>query len=119
MRVLTRLAVACLVVAAACSDDKPNDASPSSSSAPPPAATASDVPDAALTFAGVPGLAGALSEPSVTCSFPGTDGLHLAVLGTAPDGTTSYRLGVTSDKVIVHVDRNDNGTFTSRNFEGT
>jgi hypothetical protein len=81
-------------------------------------APASTPPDATLTFGGDQGLAGPLGDASVTCSFPDPDGLQIAVIGIAADGTTSYRVAISPDTVLVHVDSDDNGTFIERNFAG-
>jgi hypothetical protein len=78
----------------------------------PPGATAS------LTFTGDPGLDGPATGSQITCSFPAVDGLTISVLAHAPDPAFSYRVAVSANRVLVHVDAGAGPSFRERTFTG-
>jgi hypothetical protein len=127
----TRLAAAPLavialaVVTAACTGDSGGGAPPASSrrapqSSSPPSPVDARPGTASLTVSGDPGLAGAIADAEVTCSFPDVDGLlRISVLARAADPTYTYRITVAPESVIVQADSGEGSTFRERNFQGT
>jgi hypothetical protein len=89
----------------------------------PRAPTSSTAPDASsrasVTLTGAVGLAGALTDPGVRCSFPVLEGLSIALLAQLPDSTSQTRIGLRSGKVTVIVSSGSGADYHERAFEGT
>src|SRR3954471_18679787 len=66
---------------------------------------------ASIRIAGDPGVAGAVTDATVTCRFPDVRGSRIAVLAGAGSSTLSLRIAVSADRVYVHVDAGSGAAF--------
>jgi hypothetical protein len=73
-----------------------------------------------LTFVGDTGLAGASSNPVLSCNFPTVDGAEVVRLLTQPaDPAALFNITVSSGKIMIVVASGSGATYTARWFEGT
>jgi hypothetical protein len=74
---------------------------------------------ARLALAGDAALTGSLTQPSVSCSFPGFDGLSITVLAQTIAPNVSTFIIVTGATVHVRVASGSGKTYLERAFDGT
>lgn len=114
--------LAAAFLAAGCSDDgRPSSESSPSSHVSSAASTLR--PEADIRVEGDPDVATTLTtagaaSAGVTCSFPSVDGVQIAVLGQPGGTTTTYRIAVSEDEVLVIVDRGSGAASFERSFAG-
>jgi hypothetical protein len=72
-----------------------------------------------LSLTGPTGATGALSNASITCSMPSTDGPQISVLARPADPNLSVFVFVQPGKVSVRFDSGAGSTYAERDFEGT
>jgi hypothetical protein len=124
------LAIAASLFAAACSGatstatTAPSVSTPAATAVATLTTTATPVPtkgpaSQSLSIAGPAGAAGALSNASITCNMPSTDGLQISVLAQPADPNLSVFVFVQPGKVSVRFDSGAGSTYVERDFEGT
>ncbi len=117
------LTIAAALALASCgggsSSSSSTSAAPTSTPSTTAVSTATGPATAQLTFAGDQALAGALTKPTISCSFPGFDSLAINVFAHTIDPNISTLIVVTSSAVHVRIDSGSGASYHERDFSGT